>query len=399
MINLRDLIREVAEPEPQAEKDFWKKHKIEVIKHPVAPESQFKGVAKKDKSKKASYHNGEDERVYEQVGLIEHSADFHRMANEFHQEKARYHAATAGAFHGGDAKRIMHIDAAAAHLAAGAGHSFASRVHNDPKWHSKQGHGTPKAATSAASDLSKTAEAATKAAHAPVEYLTKEGIELWDRGTYVDIVEHFLGEASYDNTADRRPQKYQKPDGRMGIRMVPTAMNIIKTDPEGDEKKKMHEASDNTSGTRTAAAVGAAAAGSLVGSLRARLGGKARPGAAYRPTEPSPKAPAAERVGPTHRTGPVKPFTPAPSTQPRDLARMRANAAAGKPVATGTAEFEAGSKPATKPATKPAAKPSTTRTVNTKPRIGGVTRGGGAIPQPGGTIRTPSGGTTRPPKL
>lgn len=46
-----------------------------------------------------------------------------------------------------------------------------------------------------------------------------------------------MNEASYDHTADRRPQKYTKPDGRIGIRMVPTDVNIVKTDPEGDDKK------------------------------------------------------------------------------------------------------------------------------------------------------------------
>lgn len=71
MKTFKDILNEVAEPKGGDEKRFKAKHVIKKIGHPIdddAEETQFKGRTKKDTSKKASYHDGEDERVYEECG-------------------------------------------------------------------------------------------------------------------------------------------------------------------------------------------------------------------------------------------------------------------------------------------------------------------------------------------
>lgn len=69
MKTFKDIISEVAQPKGGDEKAFKAKHVIQKINHPAAEDGQFTGgpSAKKDKSKKASYKEGEDEAVYEET--------------------------------------------------------------------------------------------------------------------------------------------------------------------------------------------------------------------------------------------------------------------------------------------------------------------------------------------
>ena len=69
MKTFKDIISEVAQPKGGDEKAFKAKHVIQKINHPAAEDDQFTGgpSAKKDKSKKASYKEGEDEAVYEET--------------------------------------------------------------------------------------------------------------------------------------------------------------------------------------------------------------------------------------------------------------------------------------------------------------------------------------------
>lgn len=72
MKTFRQLVNEVAEPKGGDEKNFKDKHIVAKYPHPRAEDEQFvaKNV-KKDKSKKASYEEGEDEEVYEEVEYID----------------------------------------------------------------------------------------------------------------------------------------------------------------------------------------------------------------------------------------------------------------------------------------------------------------------------------------
>ena len=69
MKTYKQIISEVAEPLGGDEKRFKAKHVIQKINHPAAEDGQFTGgpSVKKDKSKKASYKEGEDEAVYEEA--------------------------------------------------------------------------------------------------------------------------------------------------------------------------------------------------------------------------------------------------------------------------------------------------------------------------------------------
>jgi hypothetical protein len=69
MKTFKDIISEVAQPKGGDEKAFKAKHVIQKINHPAAEDDQFTGgpSVKKDKSKKASYKEGEDEAVYEET--------------------------------------------------------------------------------------------------------------------------------------------------------------------------------------------------------------------------------------------------------------------------------------------------------------------------------------------
>lgn len=67
MKNFKDLLSEVAQPKSPEEKAFKDQHKIELIKHPVAPDEvhtgEIKGVTKKERP--ADTKAGEDEKKYD----------------------------------------------------------------------------------------------------------------------------------------------------------------------------------------------------------------------------------------------------------------------------------------------------------------------------------------------
>ena len=67
MKNFKDLLSEVAQPKSPEEKAFKDQHKIELIKHPVAPEhihtGEIPGVTKKERP--ADPKTGEDEKKYD----------------------------------------------------------------------------------------------------------------------------------------------------------------------------------------------------------------------------------------------------------------------------------------------------------------------------------------------
>ena len=88
MKTFKDIISEVAEPTARREKAFKDKHVIQKIGHPLADEGQFTAKkTKRDKTKKASMHNGEDVAVYEEVEELD----------ELSQETLRNYHAKAGA--------------------------------------------------------------------------------------------------------------------------------------------------------------------------------------------------------------------------------------------------------------------------------------------------------------
>jgi len=67
MKNFKDLLSEVAQPKSPEEKAFKDQHKIELIKHPVAPDyvhtGEIKGVTKKERP--ADTKAGDDEKKYD----------------------------------------------------------------------------------------------------------------------------------------------------------------------------------------------------------------------------------------------------------------------------------------------------------------------------------------------
>ena len=68
MKTVYDIIRETVEaPRSEDEKRFIAKHVVDVIDHPAAAPEQFKTKKVKDKTKIASYHDGEDRDVYEET--------------------------------------------------------------------------------------------------------------------------------------------------------------------------------------------------------------------------------------------------------------------------------------------------------------------------------------------
>jgi len=68
MKTVYDIIRETVEaPRSEDENRFIAKHVVDVIDHPAAPPEQFKSKKVKDKTKAASYHDGEDRDVYEET--------------------------------------------------------------------------------------------------------------------------------------------------------------------------------------------------------------------------------------------------------------------------------------------------------------------------------------------
>jgi hypothetical protein len=44
------------------------------------------------------------------------------------------------------------------------------------------------------------------------------------------------------HSADKKPEKYRKPDGKIGIRMVPMDKEIVKKEAMSDAEKKAHDA-------------------------------------------------------------------------------------------------------------------------------------------------------------
>ena len=75
MKTFKQLVNEVAEPKAGDEKKFKAKHKIEKHAHPVAGDDQFVAKVKKDKTKNASYEEGQDEAVYEDFSLDDEEYD------------------------------------------------------------------------------------------------------------------------------------------------------------------------------------------------------------------------------------------------------------------------------------------------------------------------------------
>lgn len=67
MKTFKQLVNEVAEPKAGDEKRFKAKHVVAKYGHPAAEDEQFASKKAKDKSKRASYENGEDEDVYEEA--------------------------------------------------------------------------------------------------------------------------------------------------------------------------------------------------------------------------------------------------------------------------------------------------------------------------------------------
>jgi len=69
MLSFKKYINEVAEPKPEGERNFKKKHTDNIDKkdHPVAKETQFSGGKEKDRSRKADRAKGEDEAVYDRT--------------------------------------------------------------------------------------------------------------------------------------------------------------------------------------------------------------------------------------------------------------------------------------------------------------------------------------------
>jgi hypothetical protein len=70
MKTFKHILSEVAQPKAGEEKAFKDQHKIELIKHPVAPDLQFTGEIESmpaKKKKPADYAKGEDEKAYDQA--------------------------------------------------------------------------------------------------------------------------------------------------------------------------------------------------------------------------------------------------------------------------------------------------------------------------------------------
>ena len=68
MKTFKDIISELTDPTPRRQKEFIDKHTIQVIDYPAGKPDQLsvKNI-KKDKTKKASLHDGEDAAVYEET--------------------------------------------------------------------------------------------------------------------------------------------------------------------------------------------------------------------------------------------------------------------------------------------------------------------------------------------
>lgn len=71
MKSFKNILSEVSQPKSPEEKAFKDQHKIELIKHPVAPDSQFTGeIEGKSKKKRVADNDaGSDEKAYDQAYL------------------------------------------------------------------------------------------------------------------------------------------------------------------------------------------------------------------------------------------------------------------------------------------------------------------------------------------
>lgn len=67
MKTFKTFLETVDKPKSPDEQAFVDKHIVSVSKHPVAGDDQFVSKNKKDKSKAASYKDGEDKDVYEAI--------------------------------------------------------------------------------------------------------------------------------------------------------------------------------------------------------------------------------------------------------------------------------------------------------------------------------------------
>lgn len=65
MKSFRQIILEVSQPKGGDEKDFKEKHVVQINFHPHAGNEVFKGAVKKFPKRRADYHKGDDEAVYE----------------------------------------------------------------------------------------------------------------------------------------------------------------------------------------------------------------------------------------------------------------------------------------------------------------------------------------------
>lgn len=70
MKTFKTFLETVDKPKSPDESNFVDKHIVSVQKHPVAGDDQFVSKAKKDKSKAASYKDGEDKDVYEHKDVM-----------------------------------------------------------------------------------------------------------------------------------------------------------------------------------------------------------------------------------------------------------------------------------------------------------------------------------------
>ena len=89
MKTFKQLVSEVAEPRGGDEKRFKAKHVVAKTKHPVADDDQFVAKQKKDKSKPAGYHDGEDAEVYESAGADIHTKRADKKAVIVHDVDSR----------------------------------------------------------------------------------------------------------------------------------------------------------------------------------------------------------------------------------------------------------------------------------------------------------------------
>lgn len=143
MKTFKQLVNEVAEPKAGDEKRFKAKHVVAKYSHPSAEEGQFTaGKVKKDKTKPAGYHDGEDKEVYEETELDEglfnkkpkinigKLHDFHA----YHEKKSEAHATAQQKYDSNSRMADHHSHQANEHDTA------AEHLHNASKAYDKGDH-------------------------------------------------------------------------------------------------------------------------------------------------------------------------------------------------------------------------------------------------------------------